>query len=105
MHSMSTNHPIINVIYKGYSESNLRWAVNKTSNKTTKNVLHTKNLHILKLLLNVVTAGIEALVVLGNKFCEPVSKKSDTCELSHVLTPSINSSLLLKCCDYNQFFR
>jgi hypothetical protein len=29
----------------------------------------------------------------------PVSKKSAAIELSHVLTPSINSSLLLKCCD------
>jgi hypothetical protein len=32
-----------------------------------KNVLYTKNIYILKLLLNVVTAGIEALVS-GNKF-------------------------------------
>jgi hypothetical protein len=27
-----------------------------------------KNMYMLKLLLNIVTAGIEALVVLGNKF-------------------------------------
>jgi hypothetical protein len=31
----------------------------------------------------------------------PVSKQSASCELSHVLTPSINS-LLLKCCYPNQ---
>jgi hypothetical protein len=61
-------------------------------------------MHILKLLLNVATAGIEALIVSGKKFCLPVSKKSATCELSHVLTPSFNS-LLLKLSDLNQFFR
>jgi hypothetical protein len=52
-------------------------------------------MYILKLILNVVTAGIEALVVPGNKFCMPVSKKSAACELSHVLTPFITFSLLL----------
>jgi hypothetical protein len=31
----------------------------------------------------------------------PVSKKTATCELNHVLTPSINSSLLLKHCVLN----
>jgi hypothetical protein len=50
-------------------------------------LLYTKNMYILKLLLDIVTAGIEAL------------------KFSHVLTPSINSSLLLKCCELNQFFR
>jgi hypothetical protein len=48
---------------------------------------------------------IEALIVLGNKLCMPVSKKSVTCELSHILMPSINSSFLLKLCDPSQFFR
>jgi hypothetical protein len=72
--------------YEGYSESNLRWAVNKTMRK---NLLYLKNTYILKLLLNVVTAGIEALVVLGIKFCMPVSKKSVACELSHVSTSSV----------------
>jgi hypothetical protein len=87
-------------------ESNLWRAVNKTSNEKKK-YLYTKNTYILKLLLNVVTAGIEALVASGNKFCMPVSKKSAACELSHVLIPSINFSLLvlLKHCDLNQFFR
>jgi hypothetical protein len=33
----------------------------------TTNLLHTKNKYILKLLLNKVTAGIEALVVSENK--------------------------------------
>jgi hypothetical protein len=50
--------------YEGYSESNLRRAVNRTSNE--KMLLYTKNTWILKLLLSVVTAGIEALVS-GNK--------------------------------------
>jgi hypothetical protein len=34
-----------------------------------------------------------------------VSKKSATCELSHILTPSISSSLLLEGYGLNQFFR
>jgi hypothetical protein len=42
------------------------WAVNKTSN--VKKLLYTKNKYILKLLLNIVTAGFEALVVSENKF-------------------------------------
>jgi hypothetical protein len=54
-------------IYEGYSESNLRWAVNKTCNEK-KNVLYTYNTYILKILLNVLTVGIEALVVSWNKF-------------------------------------
>jgi hypothetical protein len=52
---------------KGYLESNLWQAVNKTSNEK-KIPLHIKNMYILKLLLNVVNAGIEALVKMGNKF-------------------------------------
>jgi hypothetical protein len=41
-----------------------------------------KNIYIglLKLLLKVVAAGIEAIVVSGNKFCMPASKKSAACE-------------------------
>jgi hypothetical protein len=65
--------------------------------EATRKILYTKNMYLLKLLLNVVTAGIETLVMSGNKFCTPVSKKTAVCELSH-------SSLLLKCCDPNQFF-
>jgi hypothetical protein len=41
-----------------------------------KNVLYTKNTYILELLLNVTTAGIEALSVLGNKYVYAESKKS-----------------------------
>jgi hypothetical protein len=52
--------------YRGYSRSNLRWTVKKTSNE--KRILYIKITYILKLLLNVVTAGIEALVILENKF-------------------------------------
>jgi hypothetical protein len=40
----------------------------------------------------------------GISFCMSMSKKSATCELSHVLTPFINS-LLLKRFDLGQFFR
>jgi hypothetical protein len=53
---------------------------------------------MLTLLLNVVTSGTEAFVASGNKVLYAY-------ELSHVLTPSINSSLLLKRCDPNEFFR
>jgi hypothetical protein len=35
----------------------------------------------------------------------PVSKKSATCELSQVLKPLVNSTLLLKRCDPSHFFR
>jgi hypothetical protein len=41
----------------------------------------------------------------GISFCMSVSRKSATCEPSHILTLSIYSTLLLKCCDYKQFFR
>jgi hypothetical protein len=41
-------------------ESNLQWAVNKTSSEK-------KNTHVLKRILNAVIAGIEALVS-GSKF-------------------------------------
>jgi hypothetical protein len=54
--------------YEGYSESNL---YKMPSEK--KKLLYTKNMYILKLLLSIVTAGIEALVVSGYKFCMPVS--------------------------------
>jgi hypothetical protein len=51
--------------YEGYSESNLRWAVkNKHWEKT---FIMYKKTYILKLLLNIVTAEIEAFVS-GNKF-------------------------------------
>jgi hypothetical protein len=63
-----------------------------------------KSTYTLKLLLNVVTAGTEALVS-GKKFCMPVSEKYAACELSHILIPSTNSSLLLKSCDPSHFFR
>jgi hypothetical protein len=68
-------------------------------------LLCTKNTYILelKLLLSIVTTEIETLV-LGNKFLYSSVKEVAACELSHVLAPSINSSLLLKSCDHNQFF-
>jgi hypothetical protein len=37
-------------------------------NKHWKKLLYTKNMYTLKLLLNIVTTGTEALVVLGNQF-------------------------------------
>jgi hypothetical protein len=40
-----------------------------------KNVLCTKNMYILRLLLNVVTGGIEALVILVNKFLHACVKE------------------------------
>jgi hypothetical protein len=68
---------------------------------TRNNLIIYKNTYILKLLLNAVTTVIEQ----GISFCMPVSMKYAACELCHVLTLSINSSLLLKRCDPNQFFR
>jgi hypothetical protein len=52
-------------------------------------------------LRNIVTAGIEAFVVSRNKFLYVRVKEVWICELSHVLTSSINSPLLLKPCDPN----
>jgi hypothetical protein len=60
-------------------------------------LLFTKNTYTLKLLLNVVTAGIEVLVY--------ACTKEAACELSHVYTPSVNSLLLLKRYDPSQFFK
>jgi hypothetical protein len=56
-----------------------------------KKLLYAKYKYVLKILLNIVIAGIETLVVSGENFCIPVSKNSAACELSHILTPSINS--------------
>jgi hypothetical protein len=39
-----------------------------TKQAMRKTILYTKNTYILKLVLNVVTTGIEALVLSGNKF-------------------------------------
>jgi hypothetical protein len=50
---------------------------------------------MIKLLIDVVTAGIVALVLYA---CD---KEVYRCELSHVSTPSINFLLLLKLCDTN----
>jgi hypothetical protein len=55
---------------------------------------------ILKLLLNMLTSRIEALVS-RNKFLYACA----TCELSHNLMTSIYSSLLLNLCDPIHFFR
>jgi hypothetical protein len=52
-------------LHKGYWENSIRSAVNKSGNE--KKILY-ENTYILKTILNVVTAEIEALVVLGNKF-------------------------------------
>jgi hypothetical protein len=86
-----------------YSESSLQWwAVNKTCNEK-KNLLYTKNTYILKWLLNVVTARIEA-VAWRNKFLYAYVK-----EICHLWAqPRFDTfhqlSLLLKRCDLNHFF-
>jgi hypothetical protein len=59
-------------MYEAYSESKLQRAVKKTSMRK-KNVFNTENKYILKLLLNVVTTWIEALVS-GNKFSYACAK-------------------------------
>jgi hypothetical protein len=56
-------------MYEGYSVSNIRSAVTRRSNE--KKIIY-KNAQILKLLLKIVAAGIEALVLYA------------ACELSHV---------------------
>jgi hypothetical protein len=70
-----------------------------------KHVLYTKNTYILKLLLNIVTAGIEALVASGNKFL--YARDSEICRLC--AQPRFDTFqqlvLLLKRCDPKQFFR
>jgi hypothetical protein len=58
-----------------------------------KMVLHTTNMFTLQLLFNVVTVRIETFVMSMDKFIMTVK------EVCHILTPSINSSLLLKCSD------
>jgi hypothetical protein len=58
-------------------------------------ILENTYVRVFKLLLRVVTTGIEALWCLGIKFCIPVSKRSAVLELSHIFTPFNNSSLLL----------
>jgi hypothetical protein len=50
-----------------------------------KNVDMYKKSYILKILLNIVAAEIEAFVVSGYKFFVPMSKKSAACKLSQVL--------------------
>jgi hypothetical protein len=55
-----------------------------------KKLLITKNMYILKLLHNIVTAELRHLYQ-GVSFCMLVSKKSAACELSHILTSAINS--------------
>jgi hypothetical protein len=54
-------------------------------------------MYILRLLPNIVTTRVAALGILENKFLYACVKEA--CELSHILTPSINSPLLLKHCD------
>jgi hypothetical protein len=53
--------------YEGYSECNFRRAVTKEAIRKKINYIQ-KNMYILKLLLNLIIAGIEALIVSGNKF-------------------------------------
>jgi hypothetical protein len=77
-------------INEGYLESNLWWAVSKMSNEKKKQ-LYAKSVHMRKLLLSVVSAGIETLIASGFYKCK--WKKSAACEVSHVSTPTINSLL------------
>jgi uncharacterized membrane protein len=61
-----THYHLLVSIYVGYSESNLWCAVHKTCTEKNKFIIY-KNMYICKILLNVIAAGFEALVVLGNK--------------------------------------
>jgi hypothetical protein len=51
----------VNATYEGYSEINVRWAVKKTRRKNI--LLYTKVSYIIRLLLNIITLSIEALVI------------------------------------------
>jgi hypothetical protein len=88
------------ILCESYSESNLCWAVNKQ----WENKNYIQKIRTYALLLNVVTAKIEALVLSGNKFLYACVRENAARELGHILTPSINSSLLLQRNDFNQFF-
>jgi hypothetical protein len=57
------------------------------------NLLYTKNMYILNLLLNVVTARTEALIIPGNKFCMPISKKSAASELQSSIRNNLHNGL------------
>jgi hypothetical protein len=76
-----------------------------SGDQLTKQAMRNKNnTYILKLLLNVVTAGIETLIITGNKFLYVCVKEICCLSAESRFEPSINSSLLLKRCDPNQFF-
>jgi hypothetical protein len=64
-----------------------------------KKLLYTKNTYIIQLLLNIVTAGIEALVVSGNKFLYACVKEVCRLWAQPRFTPFIHWLLLLKRCD------
>jgi hypothetical protein len=94
---------VLNVWDLSGSSSNVRTIWKVTSSELLMKKQQEKNdyiqKYILKLLLSIFTAIIET-VVSASKFYMRMSKKSATCELSSISTPSINS-LLLKCCDPN----
>jgi hypothetical protein len=73
-------------------ESNLWQAINKASNKQKQFIIY-KKMYIFNLLLDVVTARIEALVIPGNKFCMPTSKKSAAYELQSSIGNNLHNGL------------
>jgi hypothetical protein len=88
---ISEIHKMKKEICVGYSESNLLWASNKTSNEENY-IIYIYiyiyiyiNKYILKLHLDAVTTGTEA-VVSRNKFLYACVKEVCACEVSHILT-------------------
>jgi hypothetical protein len=81
-------HYIFSELHSGYMRA--IWKVTSSELLTKqamrkKNVLCAKNSYILKPLLNIVTTELRHLSCRGISFCMPVSKKSATHELSHIL--------------------
>jgi hypothetical protein len=72
--------------YVGYSEINLRWAVKKNKKEGKNILLCTKVSNIRRLLLDIITLWIEALVVAWHEFLYRTSKKvAAKCEIRTVI--------------------
>jgi hypothetical protein len=88
--------------YEGYAETSGELLTKQAVRKKT--IIYKKNAYILKLLLNVVTDGIEAFVISGNNFLYACAKEvcppwAEPCfDTFHQLP------IIIEHCDLNQFF-
>jgi hypothetical protein len=55
------------LLYESYLKTNLQEAINITSYEE-KEILYTKNMHIVELIFTIVTTKLKALVILRNNF-------------------------------------